>query len=536
MKTRNKIYLVLLSMAFSIGCKKQAFVDANLSPATLYEVKPEDQFLAAAAGSQDDFEFYYDVYRGLNFWLQYSTNGGASGNSLNFTNPSSNFNYRYSKVFFERVGTRLSDGIKIIDDMPADEKAKYVHQRAIFQIFKAYYAFYVSDINGSLPYDEAFQGRYGGTLTPKYNTQPELFNTLDLQIKEAVATLKTAQGVPQNMLGTNDPFFGSSTNQVESWVKAGNALRLKMGMRLMKRDLDKLKAIATEVIADPVQMSHIDDTWALYTGPTYADANGNWNPTGFLASKPIVDFMLAKDDPRLRIFYKPNTTTGDYVGSFPSPDESRLPANQPLYTTTGAISQLQHRLFAPSFNEGSGNGTGQGFYPYLTYAEYCFIRADLIARNIAGGGTAKEWYDKGVTASIEYYSKRAVAAQVPNFTPVSPGEITAYLAAPGVAFDPAKATEQIAVQAYLDFFRQPSEAWAWWKRTGYPNTTSVLPWANLTSNGSVLRIPRRASINLLPTTNLNFENQQAAIAEMALDPAFGNGPNDPFGRVWWDQP
>jgi hypothetical protein len=40
----------------------------------------------------------------------------------------------------------------------------------------------------------------------------------------------------------------------------------------------------------------------------------------------------------------------------------------------------------------------------------------------------------------------------------------------------------------------------------------------------------------LPATNLNYENQQAAIADMSQDAGFGNGPNDPFGRVWWDQP
>ncbi|HEU4903953.1 MAG TPA: SusD/RagB family nutrient-binding outer membrane lipoprotein [Flavisolibacter sp.] len=532
MRTRNKLYAVLFCAAiFSAGCKKEAFVEANISPSTLYEVKPEDQFLAAAVGSQDDFEYYYDYYRALNLWMQYATSGGTTGNSLNFTNPTANFNTRYGKVFYERVGTRLSDGIHIIDNMPEADKAARVHMRAIMQIFRAYYAFYVSDINGSIPYTEAFQARYGGTITPKYNTQQELFNVLDQEVKSAVATLKTAQPVAQINLGTNDPFFGKDVAQETTrWAKAGNALRLKMAMRLEKRDPNKLKTIANEVIADPLQMESIDDSWVLYTGASFADANGNYNPQGFYASKPVVDFMLDKADPRLRIFYRPNVN-GQYVGSFPSPDESRLPANQPLYTTTGAISQLQYRLFTPNYN----GGTGEGFYPFLTYAEYCFLRADLIARGFTTGD-AKSWYEKGVEASIKFYNQRAIAAQVENFVPVTQGEINAYLAKPGVAFEPAKAQEQIAVQAYLEFFRQPSEAWAWWKRTGYPNTSTVLPWANLTSNGSVLRLPRRASIALLPTTNLNYANQQAAIAEMAKDPSFGTGPNDPFGRVWWDMP
>jgi hypothetical protein len=532
MTTRNKIYVMLFCAAiFSAGCKKQAFVDANISPSTLYEVKPEDQFLAAAAGSQDDFEYYYDYYRMLNLWMQYATSGGLTGNSLNFTIPTGNFNTRYGKVFYERVGTRLTDGIHIIDNMPEEDKAARQHMKAIMQIFKAFYAFYVSDINGSIPYDEAFQARYGGTLTPKYDRQEDLFNTLDQEVKAAVATLKTAQSVPQVALGTNDPFYGGdAATSANKWIKAGNALRLKMAMRLEKRNPTKMTEIANEVLADPVQMDNIDDSWALYTGPSYADANGNWNPQGFYASKPVVDFMKDKADPRLRIFYRKNND-GEYVGSFPSPDESRLPANQPLYSTSGAISQLQYRLFTPNYD----GGTGDAFFPFLTYAEYCFIRADLVAGGYVNGN-AQEWYEKGVKASIQYYDKRATAAKVEDHVAVTDSEINDYLAAPGVAYDPSKAREQIAVQAYLDFFRQPSEAWAWWKRTGYPNTTSVLPWSQLTSNGTTLNLPRRASIQVLPTTNLNFENQQAAIAEMAADQGFGAGPNDAFGRVWWDKP
>jgi len=536
MNMKRLFKIAFLSGAVAIaGCKKDAFVEANISPSTLYEVEPEDQFLAAATGSQDDFEYYYDVYRAMNLWLQYTTVLGPTGNSLNFTNPTSNFNYRYSKVYYERVGTRLADALHIIDNMPDEEKAGYADMAAIIRIFKAYYTFYASDINGSMPYVEAFQGRYGGTLTPVYDNQQEIFSMLDTEIRDAVNTLKAAESTSQVMLGANDPFFGGAADQVAAWVKAGNALRLKIGMRLMKADPQKLQQIAAEVLADPVQMENIDDSWELVVGPAFADATGNYNPTGFAASKPVVDFMKDKGDPRLRIFYRPNELAGEFVGSYPSPDASRTSANQPLYNTEGALSEIQHRLFTPNFDEGNGAGTGDGFFPYLTYAEYCFLRADLIARGFVTTGDAKEWYDKGVTASIEYYNQKAVAAKVEGYAEVSGAEITGYLAAPGVMFDPAKATEQIAVQAYLDFYRQPSEGWAWWKRTGYPNSTSVLAWHELTSNGAAMRVPRRASITILPTTNLNFENQQTAISEMQQDPGFGQGPNDPFGRVWWDK-
>ncbi|HTL07929.1 MAG TPA: SusD/RagB family nutrient-binding outer membrane lipoprotein [Chitinophagaceae bacterium] len=523
-------YILVFSMAIiAMGsCKKQTFVDLNVDPTTLLSVDPKQQFLQAASKLPNDFEYYYDVYRSLMPWLQYST--GVAGNGSGFTNPSSKFNYRYGN-FYGNVGTPLADIPQLIAKMTPDEQAARVYEKNIAAIYKAYYAFYVSDINGSIPYTQAFQSRYGGTLTPTYDAQPTLFDTLDAQIKKAVTALETNQPVTQLLYGNFDPFFGGVALQ---WAKAGNALRLKIAMRLMKRDPNKLKTIATEVIADANQMSSVADSWVLSTGASFADAGGNFNPSGFLAARPVVDFMKAKADPRLRLFYRPNGK-GIYIGSPTAPDTAKLPAYQALYAGSDtAFSTLQQRLFTPNYNDGTGAGTGDGFYPVLTYAEYCFIRAELGARAITNDAAAT-WYTKGVTASINFYDQRAGKAKVTGYNAVTPAEITAYLAMPGITYDPAKGIEQIACQAYLDFYRQPSEAWAWWKRTGYPNTTSVLAWAPLYSNGTALTLTRRASLQLAAPGDANYTNQKAAYDAMATDPDFGSGPADAYGRVWWDK-
>ena len=533
---------MLLAICFSMtACKKSSFVATNINPNTLYTVDPADQFLAAAAGSQDDFEYFYDVYRAINFWLQYTTAG--SGNSPGFTHPTANFDYRYGKIFYGRVGAYLSDIPALVSKMNADDQSKRVYQLNIATIFKAYYAFYVSDINGSIPYTQAFQSRYGGTYTPKYDPQQDLFDTLDVQIKKAVANLEAPQTATQTSFGAKDPFFsstitGSASAEAMAWVKIGNAVRLKMAMRLMKRDATKMQTIVSDVLADANQMSSIDDSWFLPAGPTYAKSvqQSNYNPLGFNAAKPVVDFMLTKSDPRLRIFYRPRLKDNTYVGAPTSPDDAALPANQDAFLhSDSAFSQLQHRLFTPDYDEGdgNGNGTGSSFFPFLTFAEYCFIRAELGARGVTSDPAAT-WYANGVTASIQFYDQRAVDAGISNYNTVAQSEIDAYLLQPGVAFDVNKAVEQIACQAYLDFFRQPSEGWAWWKRTGFPNTTSVLAWSPLTASGTALDLPRRASLQILPTTDANYANQKAAYDAMAADPNFGSGPDDGFGRVWWD--
>lgn len=531
MKLYKYLFLLSIPVALTVSCKKSEFVQANINPSTLTAVDPGAQFLYASAHFPSDFEHYYDYYRAIMPWMQYIT--GSGGNAPNFTLQSGNFNYRYGN-FYGNVGLALADIPHLIEKMPAASQPGRVYQNAIASIFKAYYAFYVSDINGSIPYSQAFEARYGGTLTPVYDAQQQLFDSLDLQIKTAVTTLETSQSVTQVPYGTNDPFYGGN---VTNWIKAGNALRLKIATRLLKVDAATLTSIATSVLADGNQMSSVGDSWVMLVGPSYADASGNFNPTGFLAAKPMVDFMNSKADPRLSVFYRPNSSNA-YVGSPTDPDTCQLPFYQALYTASNPpFSQIQHRLWTPNFNEGSGAGTGTGFFPVITYAEYCFIRADLAARGITQD-IDSVWYNKGVTASITFYDARATAAGLTAYTPLTNPAATAYLylQVPGIAFNPAKATEQIACQAYIDFFKQPAEAWAWWKRTGFPNTTSVLAWSPLTSNGTPNVLSRRVALGTLTTADANYANQQAAFKAEAASTYWGSGPADASGRVWWDAP
>lgn len=534
MKRYKYSLLLFIPFAVMVSCKKSAFVAANVNPSTLTSVDPGAQFLYAARSLPNDFEYYYDVLRDINAWMQFTT--GSTGNGSQFNLPGANFDYRYGN-FYDNVGVPLADIPHLIANMSTSEAAARVYEAAIAKIYMAYEAFYVTDINGSIPYSQAFQGRYGGTLTPVYDTQETIYDSVNAQVKAAVAVLESSPATTQVNYGTYDPFYGGV---VANWIKAGNALRLKVALRLMKRDPTTMKSIVTEVLADNSnQMSSVSDSWVLLVGPTFADATGNYNPSGFLAAKPVVDFMNTTGDPRLQMFYRPNSN-GVYVGSPTNPDTCALASYQALYTAADTpFSQLQHRLFTPNFdeNDGNGSGTGVGFFPVLTYAEYCFIRADLGARGYTTDDPGT-WYNAGVTASIVFYGTRAVAAGVTGYSATTASltdSAVAYLQKPGVLFVSSTATEQIACQAYLDFFRQPSEAWAWWKRTGYPNTSSVLPWSALTSSGTTLVIPRRAPLTLFSTADANYANQKTAYDAMMSDANFGTSLSDVTGRVWWDE-
>ena len=562
MKIAYKKLLMSLALVALVasGCDDE-LIEANRNPDVLTNIAPENQFLSATLSiHSQDFEAYYDFYRRIMPWMQYVT--PLNGNGINFTNNVDNFSQRYGRLY-TGIGDALTDVEQLIAKLPEEEQPRYTHMIAMARILKAFYTFYVSDIYGSIPYTEAWQARYGGTLTPKYEDQPTLFAKLDSDIKAAMNTLKTAPPVSQVSLGNYDQYFrGDAT----AWVRAANALRLKIASRLIKRDPSAAQAIAQEVLGDAPEylMSSNEEGWVLKSTASFV-SGGNWNPDGLFAPKPLVDFMWDNNDPRLDAFVAPNgysqatidvliaegelepgTTEAPrrYFGSFTSPDASASAANQKYYTPRTAtingadtrvdtLSLIQRRLFQPSFDEGDGAGTGLVTIPVITYADFCFMRAEFAARDLTTED-AETFYNAGVTASIEWYDQLAVEGQLTNYTPLTDSEISDYLAQPGIAFDETIALEQIACQAYIHFFRQPAEGWASWKRTGFPNTTSVLALADMKSNGASLQVPRRAPLPLLNETFANYENQKAAYDAMAQDPGFGAGPTDAFGRVWWD--
>jgi hypothetical protein len=553
MKFQKYSYLAILAISLLAGgCKKSAFVELNTNPNVLYGIKPEEQFLNAAIQAHgQDFEQFYDNYRRIMFWTQQST--ANAGNGSVTLKTVGNFNSRYG-VFYPTLGSILTDVQVLISKLPEDQRAKYDQINAIADIPKIYYAFYVSDINGSIPYTEAFQARYGGTLTPKYETQQELFALWEARLKEVMAQLKAAPSTPQVNLGVNDLYFHGD---VALWVKAAAGLRMRIAMRLMKRDPGTAAAIVKEVIADPTNlMSSNEEGWVFNADVSFT-SGGNWAPDEFRAPKPTVDFMYAQGDPRIRMFYQKNNYTQEninlaiakglypagtvanprqYVGAPVSPDAVKAVSswfvakkvNDALSLDT--VSYLQWRMFQPANN----SGTGQSFFPLINYADELFMRAELAARNITTEN-AQELYYAGIDASIAFYDEAANNAKLPDYKALTPQELTAYKAAPAIVYNPAKAVEQIAIQAYLNFFKQPNEAWALYKRTGYPNSTTALANEDIMIDGTLYQIPRRAALSAPSSSDLNAPNKQAALDNMKSDPDFGTGLEDLYGRVWWDK-
>jgi hypothetical protein len=558
--SKLKQYSLYAAMLGSLAACRKEFQKINTDPEELASVTPEGQFIYAEVQmNSGDFEQYYDNYRWIMPFTELTVNNG--GNSQTFaTDNIGNTNQRFG-YYYSRVGNNLANVIHLIDQMADADKAARANEKAIAQILNVYYAWYTSDINGSMPYSEAFQARYTGNFTPVYDKQQDLFPLWDSQLKAAVGVLTGAPAVTQVSYGSNDQYYKGDPIK---WAKFANSLRLKIASRLSKVQPDTYKSIATEVLNDATgTFASTDDDMVFVAGNTFT-GGGNWNPVTIHSSKSMVDFMLANADPRLRNYYQKNdysaanvatavaqgvlpagTVAGNqYVGAYSSPDA--VATHPTMFKTRqikdangnniqlDTVSLIQYRMWQAEYTYNNAVGSGSTTLPVLTYADICFLKAELAALNIAGSD-AEGWYYKGVEASIKRYDIMAATAKLPDYVAVTQQEVTNYEASAGVKFDASNAMALIASQSFINDYKIPNEAWATIKRLGMPNSTTPLALEPMTVNGTPFVMPRRASIQVLPETDLNQKNNLAAIADMETNPDFGNGPSDVTGRVWWDK-
>jgi hypothetical protein len=551
------------------GCSRSKFADLNTNPDAVLKIAPQFELTTGQMPVYNNsFEAFYDFYQYIRPWTQlWVSAGGNTGGTGAFTSVA-NGNDRYNN-FYSNVGPPLVDVQHLISIMPAETKAQYAYLNAITGINFVEYAFYVTDPNGSMPYSKAFQARYSGNLTPVWDPQQDLFDTLDAQLKGYIATLEAPQTATQVSAGNQDIVFQGN---VTKWIMAANSLRLRMAMRLLKQNPTQLTAIANEVLADPVGViDNTADEWVFTGGANFegSGGNSNYNPLGFSGNqcleKNVVDFMNQTQDPRVRALLQPSGITSQamfdsaqaqgqipvgetwdgkmYRGQYANPDEGKVASKSYYFRVlnfsfNGNPQQINYPsiiqpyiLYAP-YNSGSGFNV----FPVITYADVCFMRAELVLRGLSNDATtAQTLYNAGVTASLQDFDAWAQLAQTPSYTALGGSEVANYLAQPGVTYSASTALEQVLDQEYLNDYMNPNEAWALIKRTGYPSPTGVImPLEALTSGGNPVVMPRRYIPNFPLLGDLNYNNASSAISAELAHPGFGQA-NDITGKVWWDQ-
>jgi len=309
MKT-NKLFLVIAAICvLGLSACREQFAEMNQSPSAV--TSPDPSYMATRCQllfEFNDYTYWFYNQALYNRWSQMGTSGSYSegsyavGTAVNWqTNYITMLNYR-------------NDIDNYIAAFDANDQKAY---SAMCGVLAAFQAIYCSDIMGDIQYTEASQYKYGGTLTPKYDSVEDVYNIL---VDELDGYIATFQDPTQVVVAKQDIIFNGN---LAKWAKLANTIKLKIAVRLYNNNPDKAKQIAQAVVSSPTgYIDSLEDAFIFHkadssTGGDLAYQTGN-SLSGWMggASGNVINFMRNSLDPRLRFFYTKNSFNSLIVQCF----------------------------------------------------------------------------------------------------------------------------------------------------------------------------------------------------------------------------
>jgi hypothetical protein len=298
-------------------------------------------------------------------------------------------------------------------------------------------------------------------------------------------------------------------------------------MRYSRIDGAKAQQYVTKAV-DPanggVMQSVDDNAFIMFNGTFNHPSAGYFQGTergNVYLGEPFVDYLKNSNDPRLQFISVKYQTPANPLES--AGTEDTAPANQigmpfgynesTISSAPGfpgkigaafAYSQLNRRtvakIDAPEF--------------FVTYAQTQLLLAEAAQRGWVSGN-AVDYYNAGVKGHMNQMKQFDAAVVIPV------ADQDAYLTAN--PFNPATALDQINTQYWIASFLNGSEAWANFRRSGYPALTpNPYPAADPVVKGGFIR----RLVYPVREQSVNTENYNAAISR--------EGADNLATRVFWD--
>jgi len=420
-------------------------------------------------------------------------------------------------VYYQNVIKYTHDAISKTKDDPA--RANLYNMARIWQ---AYTYMILTDTYGAIPYTEGGAGLTDQIFFPKYDQQEDIYPKLIDELTDASAAL----GASGATVESADVLYAGNITQ---WKKFGYSLLLRAGMRLGKIDPSTAQSVVQAAFAGGVITDNADDAYmrhdANYQNPAGGMLNGTEAANWYLVNS-FVDTLKNNNDPRLQaiaIRY-----IGATSGSGQTVDKgTATPADQigmPMGYDNGTIVARATADGLASFYDYSQVDrrrlvkTNSPMF-FVTAAQTHLLLAEAAYKGwIIGGLTAAAYFTAGIKAHIDQMAMYDAASAI------SATDRDMY--ADAHPLETGRELEQINTQYWIASFLNGPEAFANFRRTGYPSLTPNpygQPGNPDVPNGTFIR---RIGY---PTSELsvNTENVNAAVAAM--------GPDKLSTRVWWDK-
>ncbi|MFA5818273.1 MAG: SusD/RagB family nutrient-binding outer membrane lipoprotein [Bacteroidales bacterium] len=505
----------LFALLISVSSCDKDFEQINTNPILPVDLDPVYQFSNAQLRSlYENWPYEGEIVQQINTPYAGALEGGNRNTVALHTSTG------FDRLFTDPI-RNLTDIISKIKDNP--EKVNLYNMA---RIWRAYCFQILVDTYGDVPYTEAGKGFLESIFLPKYDDQEVIYSDILKEYEEATDALTQGKDIVKG-----DLFY---SGDIAKWKRLGNSLLLRAGMRYSKIDGAKAKLIVAKAV-DParggVMASNADNAFFQFNS-TYTNLWGSMlNSTeraNMYLGKPFLDFLKDNNDPRIlyiAVLYKipsntlatagaANTNPADQIGMPYGYNESTILTSPDFPGMAGGAfkySQI-NRATVASLNARA----------YLvSYSQTQLLLAEARERDYITTGTTKDYYESGIRGHMTQTDNLYGAS-----LNITPAQQDAYLLEPEVAFDPARALEQINEQYWVSSFLIWGEAWANFRRSGYPQLSPInYPGEDpsvTAGDGFIHRL-----IYPLKEYSINTTNVKEAVTRMG---------GDNLGvRIFWDK-
>lgn len=526
MKKNIKSFTLSLTMTLLLGgvgggflssCSDSYMEDLNTDKSKTSVSEPAYQLTFALLSTYGSFGSMEAVRA---YVAPYTQMYGGSWNAAN----AGGANLYKNDVSQSLWNVHYQNGIKNLVDAEyncQDDKAML----GAIRLHKAFLFNILTDVYGDIPVTQAGKAAHEGIITPKYDTQEDIYNYLFDEIDASIELFRQ----DLNSLTLKKADVTSMGGDVKMWIRYANSFKMRLAMRIsdVAPELAKtkfLEAMQEEGALDPIENAYVK---YLHQPFTFESSNEDVDfrvnafaeiiygqdktqPTGF--GMTLYDYLRDEKDPRLHHYcrfindnFRDNTDprigredfteevlAAEYDGDENTKGVQMVPACWAWYdqgnTPGGAnfawpeadcVTKSQHYQ---EFIAGREKDEVSDYY-YKTVrgsvateyvlpetpgmlvsgAEVCFLKAEA-AVNGWINEDANALYQRGIEVAIGTVHNKVYA----QTSTVSTAEITEYVASHTLSTESEKAKEQINTQAWFLHFANPLEAWANLRRSDYP--------------------------------------------------------------------
>lgn len=264
-----------------------------------------------------DYWQFYGGFTNISAWAQTSVMSGGNTSRMNLGGGGSGYQVNEVLKYANEVRYQISL-------LSSEDKAKQEYIQYLCNPLLVYLGMEDTDMVGSRQYSEAEMIRYGGTLTPKYDTQEELFALWLAQLNETVTYLNTHKDV-KDVLGSQDIIY---KGDLAKWAKFANSLKLKLASRLIHTDKARAIQIVNEAVQNPAGLvSTLEDDFIMNKGKESASFGDDVAMFLNAGNERWINFMKKNKDTRLFYFFTKNTYNSNVIqGFFDQKREKYIPS------------------------------------------------------------------------------------------------------------------------------------------------------------------------------------------------------------------